>query len=86
MQALASSTEATAVAARLAEVVRHGGDLHRLTTVASDLAAITLDQVAAVAQADLDPARMVVSIDGPPDAVQATLAALGATDAAWFDE
>ncbi len=85
-QALASSTEATAVAARLAEVVRHGGDLHRLTTVASDLAAITLDQVAAVAQADLDPARMVVSIDGPPDAVQATLAALGATDAAWFDE
>ena len=74
------------MARRLDWAVRHGGDLGRLTTVASDLATVTLDQVAAVAQADLDPARMVVSVDGQPAAAKTTLDALGATDVAWFDE
>ena len=84
--ALASSIDVEAVARRLDWAVRHGGDLGRLTTVASDLATVTLDQVAAVAQADLDPARMVVSVDGQPAAAKTTLDALGATDVAWFDE
>ena len=84
--ALASSIDIEAVAEGLDQAVRHGGDLHRLATVASDLANVTLDQVAAVAQADLDPARMVVSVDGAPTSITETLTALGATDVAWFDE
>jgi zinc protease len=84
--ALASSTDVEGVADRLAWAVRHGGDLGQLAHEAGALATVTLDQVARVAQADLDPARMVVSVDGRPEPVTATLTALGATDVAWFDE
>ncbi len=85
-RALATSTDATDVADRIAWAVEHGGDLTQLNRIASDLAEVTLDQVAAVARADLDPARMVVSVDGPADPVKATLDALEASDVAWFDE
>ena len=85
-QALATSTDPGDVADRIAWAVEHGGDLTQLNRVASDLAEVTLDQVAAVARADLDPARMVISVDGRAAPVQATLDALAATDVAWFDE
>ncbi|MBK9037329.1 MAG: insulinase family protein [Myxococcales bacterium] len=84
--ALATATDVDSVADRLAWAVRHGGDLGQLDHVAADVAQVTLAQVAAVAQADLDPARMVVSVDGRVEPVTATLEALGATDVAWFDE
>ena len=85
-RALAMSTDATDVADRIAWAVEHGGDLTQLNRIASDLAEVTLDQVAAVARADLDPARMVVSVDGRAGPVKATLDALEASDVAWFDE
>jgi zinc protease len=85
-QALATSTDPGDGADRIAWAVEHGGDLTQLNRVASDLAEVTLDQVAAVARADLDPARMVISVDGRAAPVQATLDALAATDVAWFDE
>jgi zinc protease len=84
--ALATVTDASATAQRLESIVRRGGDLAAGERQAAALAAITLDDVAAVAREDLDPARMVVSVRGPGEPVKATLAALGATDIAWFDE
>lgn len=74
------------MAERLAIAVRHGGDLRSLERVADELAAVTLDAVAAVAARDLDPARMVVSVDGRQAAVTATLDALHASHIEWFTE
>ena len=84
--ALATSRDADSVADELARVVREGGDLRELDRWAGELAGLTIADVAAVAALDLDRTRMVVSVDGPPDAAKATLDALGATDVAWFDE
>ena len=84
--ALARSIDAESVAGNLEWAVRHGGDLASLRQWPAALAQVTLDDVAAVARADLDPARMVVSVDGPRAPIEATLTALGAKDVAWFDE
>ncbi len=86
MDSLATATDASSVAARVAWAVEHGGDLKQLNRITSDLAAVTLEQVAAVAARDLDPARMVVSVDGRTAPVTATLDALGATGVEWFKE
>lgn len=83
---LATSTDAAFVADQIAGAVEHGGDLKQLNRITSDLAAVTLEQVAAVAALDLDPARMVVSVDGRTAPVTATLDALGATGVEWFKE
>ena len=83
---LATWSDATAVASDITWAVEHGGDLKQLNRITSDLAAVTLEQVAAVAARDLDPARMVVSVDGRTAPVTATLDALGATGVEWFKE
>lgn len=85
-QWLESTTDAAALADSLEYAVRRGGDPHDAHDLAARLAAVTLDDLAAVARADLDPARRVASVDGQAAPVKATLDALGATDVAWFDE
>jgi hypothetical protein len=66
--------------------VRNGGDVSALGRQAEAYARLTLADVAAVARGDLDPARMVVSVDGRAEPAAAVLAELGATDVEWFDE
>ncbi len=84
--ALATSSDAHTVAEDLARVVREGGDLRELDRWAGELAGLTIADVAAVAERDLDPTRMVVAVGGAADAAKATLDALGAKDVTWFSE
>lgn len=85
-QALAASIDPADVADELEWVVRNGGDVSALGRQAEAYARLTLADVAAVARGDLDPARMVVSVDGRAEPAAAVLAELGATDVEWFDE
>lgn len=85
-QLLATSRDATTVADQLEWTVRNRLAIDQLATLPSTVAHLTPAQVAAVAAADLDPARMAVSVDGPAAPVKATLAALGARHPTWFDE
>jgi zinc protease len=83
---LASSTDATTVAGELEWMVGHDASVEQLRGFAAEVARLTPAEVARVAAADLDPARMVVSVDGREERVTPTLAELGATDIKWFDE
>ncbi len=83
---LATSRDAATMADNLEGMVVAGQTIDQLADLPAAVAALTPDAVAQVAAADLDPARMVVSVDGRPDRITATLTALGATDPQWFDE
>ena len=85
-QLLATSRDATTVANELEWTVRNDLGLNHLHWLPAKVAKLTPAEVAAVAAGDLDPARMVVSVDGPVAPVTATLDAVGATDPIWFDE
>ena len=83
---LASSRDATAMADNLQAMVIEGRSLDQLADLPTAVAHLTPADLARVAAADLDPARMVVSVDGRAEGVTATLTALGATSPTWFDE
>ncbi len=83
---LATSRDARTVANVLESLVRNQLPLDELSGQTAAVANLTPAAVAAVAAADLDPSRMVVSVDGPAAPVKATLDAIGARDPQWFDE
>jgi zinc protease len=85
-QMLATSRDAGTVADELEWLVRNQLGLDQLQGLTAAVASLTPATVAAVAAADLDPTRMVVSVDGPAEPVKATLTAIGARDPQWFDE
>ncbi len=83
---LATSRDATTVADELEWSVRNQVGVDQLQALPAAVANLTLADITAVAASDLDPTRMVVSVDGQGEPVAATLTALGATDPTWFDE
>ena len=83
---LASRTDATSVAQDLMWMVANQLSVGELNGLAGAVGRLTPAQVAAVAAADLDPARMVVMVEGRIGPVDAVLTALGASDVVRFDE
>ncbi|HVV84062.1 MAG TPA: insulinase family protein [Kofleriaceae bacterium] len=83
---LATSRDTASVADELELAARAGLTLDQLRALPSTVATLTPAAVARVATLDLDPAHMVVSVDGPAAPVTATLPALHAPSPTWFDE
>ena len=84
--AMASSTDVVDVADQLEGAVISGRDPDDVTALATGLATTTLDDLARVVAADLDPTRRVVYLQGRSDPLKATFTGLGSPTVEWFDE
>jgi zinc protease len=78
---LATSSGATAIADELAGNAAAGLELDHLARLATAVAALTIDDVTALAARDVEEARMVVLLTGPVEAVGAAFAAAGIPEA-----
>ncbi len=84
--ALADAAGVTAVADELEYVVRRGLPVNHIDQLAREISQVSLADVAAVAAADFDPGRRVVSVTAAPERVEALMTALGATAPQLFNK
>jgi zinc protease len=85
-KALADAAGVIAVADELEYYARRGLPFDHIDQLALKISQVTLAEVAAVAAADLDPLRRVVTIDATPERLDAVMTALGATAPKLFDK
>ncbi len=85
-QALADAAGGLAVADELESGVRRGLPVDHIDQLALAISQVTPADVAAVAAADLDPSRRVVSVTATPERVDALMRVLGATRPTLFDK
>jgi zinc protease len=83
---LADAAGVTAVADELEYAVRRGLPLNHFDQLALAISKVTPAEVAAVAAADLDRRRMVVSVTASPGRLDEVMTGLGATQPVLFDE
>jgi zinc protease len=84
--ALADAAGVSAVADELEYAVRRGLPVNHFDQLAQAISKLTPAEVAAVAAADLDRSRMVVSVSAASERLDAVMAELGAKSPAIFDK
>jgi predicted Zn-dependent peptidase len=84
--ALADAAGVLAVADELESAARRGLPVDYIDQLALAISKVTPAEVAAVAAADLDPRRRVVSVTATPERVDALMTVLGATEPKVFDK
>lgn len=84
--ALADAAGVTAVADELEYVVRRGLPVNHIDQLALEISKVSLADVAAVAAADFDPQRRVVSVTAAPERVESLMTALGAMEPRIFNK
>jgi len=84
--ALADAAGVSAVADELEYVVRQGLPVDYIDQLAVAISKVTPAEVAAVAAADLDRSRRVVSVDASPERLDAVMKEVGATQPRIFDK
>jgi zinc protease len=84
--ALADSAGVVAVADELEYYARRGLPFDHIDQLALKISQVTPAEVAAVAAADLDPLRRVVTVAATPERLDAVMTALGATAPKLFDK
>lgn len=84
--ALADAAGVTAVADELEYVVRRGLPVNHIDQLALEISRVSLADVAAVAAADFDPQRRVVSVTAAPERVESLMTALGAAEPRIFNK
>jgi zinc protease len=85
-RALADAAGVTAMADELEYVVRKGLPVDYIDQLALAISKVTPAEVAAVAAADFDRRRMVVSVDASPERLDGIMTELGATQPRLFDK